>query len=171
MDALASLPATGLLLWLGGRPLPFPLDRAASRFDAVQGALARDDAAAFESAALRVLGLGHGLTPSGDDFLGGIFFALLHAPRPSWRDAMAGIRARIVGQAQTATNVISAALLFDSMNGASYRVLHSMLGALQSVDREQIEAAANDLLAIGASSGSDLLAGVLVTLRSLPEDI
>ena len=154
-DVLPVLPARGLLLWLMRRPLPFPLDRTASRFDAVRDALLRDDISAFESAALRVLGLGDGLTPSGDDFLGGIFFALAHAPRIAWHDAMEGVKARILEQAKTATHVISAAWLADSMNGASYRVLHSMLDALQSGDHELIEHLAHRTRMLVVTEGAE----------------
>ena len=85
----------GLLRWLLDQPLPFPLEHARPRFDAVREALARNDAPAFEAAALRVLGLGHGLTPSGDDFIGAIFFALAHAPREAWRADMPAMQARM----------------------------------------------------------------------------
>ena len=110
---LEALPATGLLRWLKGQALPFPLDRVAPRFDAIGAALERNDLRAFEAGALRILGLGQGLTPSGDDFVGGICFALRHAPRDEWRADLRAVLARIRSCAATSTNVISAALLDD----------------------------------------------------------
>jgi Protein of unknown function (DUF2877) len=158
----------GLLSWLLARPLPFPLEVARPRLDAVRAALACGDAIAFEAAVLRLLGLGPGLTPSGDDFIGAIFFALAHAPRRAWREAMPGMQARLRDAALTATNPISAALLDDLMAGASYRVLHELLAALQDGDAVAIAQTTQALLCVGASSGADMLAGLLLALTTPP---
>ena len=158
--------AKGLLLWLTGQDLPFPLHLATARFDALRAALHADDLKAFESAALRVLGLGPGLTPSGDDFVGGIFFALAHAPRASWRGDLPAVQARMRAAAKTATNVISAALLDDLMAGRSHAALHELLAALQGLQECEIARATQGLLRLGASSGADMLAGLLLTLNT-----
>jgi Protein of unknown function (DUF2877) len=158
----------GLLAWLQGGALPFPLQLAAVRFDAVRTSLLTNDIQAFEAAALRVLGLGPGLTPSGDDFIGAIFFALAHAPRPTWRIAMPALRQRVLAAAQHATNPISAALLEDLMAGASYRALHEVLAALQSGEPQAIVQSREALLRVGASSGADMLAGLLLALTTQP---
>jgi Protein of unknown function (DUF2877) len=154
----------GLMLWLVGQPLPFPLQLAVARFGAIRTALHRRDLPAFETAATRVLGLGHGLTPSGDDFVGGILFALEHAPLAAWVDALPAVKTRIRLAAAGATNPISAALLEDLMAGASYRALHDLLAALSSQNAMDVEAAVAQLLRVGASSGADMLAGVLLAL-------
>ncbi len=171
LGLLSSQPALGLLPWLSGGLLPFPLERAAHRFDAVREALQLNDVRAFEDAALRVLGLGPGLTPSGDDFIGAVFFALAHAPRADWLCAMPPLQARIRGAAEAATNVVSAALLDDLMNGRSYRALHELVAALDEQDTAPIEAAMRSLLCIGASSGADMLAGLLLALNTWQESL
>ena len=168
LSLIDSLPAKGLLPWLAGQTLAFPLDRATARFDAVHAALAGNDLAAFCAAAKRVLGLGHGLTPSGDDFLGGILFALKHAPRDAWRVELPGVLDNLHLAARTATNVISAALLDDMIAGASYRALHELLAALQRNALPQIARTTQALLRVGASSGADMLAGVLIALVTTP---
>ncbi len=160
-------PVKGLLLWLVGHPLAFPLLHAQKRFDAVRLALETNDLQAFESAALRVLGLGDGLTPSGDDFVGSIFFALAHAPRQAWAPHLEGVKTKIRAAAKTATNPISAALLDDLIDGASHRALHDMLDAMASMDAIKMEASYADLMRLGASSGADMLAGLLLALASL----
>jgi Protein of unknown function (DUF2877) len=154
----------GLLRWLMAGPLPFPLELARPRLDAVRDALARQHAPDFEAAALRLLGLGPGLTPSGDDFIGAVFFALEHAPRAAWREAMPAMKLRVHHAAQTATNAISAALLGDLMAGASYRALHELLAALQDGEPAHINHTTQALLRLGANSGADMLAGLLLTL-------
>ena len=163
-----ALSPRGLLLWLTGRPLPFPLQVAATRFDAIRAALERNDIDGFAAAAVRVLGLGHGLTPSGDDFVGGIFFALAHAPRQAWAGELGGVRASIRAAATTSTNVISAALLDDLIDGASHAPLHALLAALQDDAPAAIASATRGLLRVGATSGADMLAGLLVALLTLP---
>ncbi len=155
----------GLLGWLAGQHLVFPLKLAQPRLNAVAQALRARDLVGFETAALRVLGLGHGLTPSGDDLLGGVFFTLAHAPIAAWRSAMPGVHARIRGAAQNATNPISAALLDDLMRGTSYRVLHDVFDAFHAGKLGPITDAVNRLLRLGASSGGDMLAGVFLALQ------
>ncbi len=164
------LEPKGLLLWLMGQDLAFPLNHAVPRFDAVRQALQQHDLPAFAAGAERLLGLGHGLTPSGDDFVGGIMFTLAHVRHVStaqeWLVGLPEV-ARLLNQAATAsTNVISAALLEDLLAGSSYRVLHALLAALNSQDDASIQSATTDLLALGASSGADLLTGVLLALST-----
>lgn len=170
LSLLQGLPAKGLLLWLQGQELPFPFKLATARFEAVRSALQAQNLPALEAAALRVLGLGPGLTPSGDDFIGGVFFALAHATPNAWHEPLAGLKARLLAAAHGATNEISAHLLADLLNGASYRVLHELLAALQGNEPAAIEAATQALLGLGASSGADLLAGLLLALTTLPID-
>jgi len=155
----------GLLGWLAGQRLVFPLELARPRLQAVAQALCAQDLAALEAAALRVLGLGHGLTPSGDDLMGGILFTLAHAPIAAWGGAMPGLHARIRRAAQGATNPISAALLDDLMRGSSYRVLHDVFDAFQAGQPSRITAAVDRLVRLGASSGGDMLAGVFLALQ------
>jgi hypothetical protein len=169
LQQIAAQPSKGLLLWLTGQALPFPLNLATGRFDAIRAALQANDCAEFEAAALRVIGLGHGLTPSGDDLVGGILFTLLHAPRTQWVPGMPALHHRIRAAALCSTNVISAALLDDLMQGASYGALHALLAALQSQQAAGIAEAAAQLLRVGASSGADLLAGVLLVLATQPQ--
>ena len=155
----------GWLLWLCGRPLPFPMQAAQGRLQALRQALESQDLEAFEAAALRLLGLGHGLTPSGDDFLGALLFTLRHAPVLDWQARMPGLHSRLAAAASGATNPISAALLHDMMAGTSYRALHELLDALDLGRPEPVAGAVHSLLAVGASSGADLLAGVLLALH------
>ena len=161
---------SGLLRWLqpqpSDEPWPLWLQLAAPRLDAAAQALQTNDLKAFEHAALRLLGLGPGLTPSGDDFIGAIFFALHQAPRARWNAELPAVRSRIRKAASSATNLISAALLDDLLDGHSYRPLHELLAALDSEEPSRTAAAAQALLRVGASSGADMLSGVLLALST-----
>ena len=162
--ALQTQTRPGLLAWLGGQALPFPLSLAQQRLLDLAHALHSQDLAAFEAACLRLLGLGVGLTPSGDDLVGAVFFTLHHAPVAHWQAAIPALRTRISRAAQSASNPISAALLDDLLQGSSYRALHALFDAMQMQQIPVIHHAVQDLLRIGASSGGDMLAGVLLTL-------
>jgi hypothetical protein len=164
LQHMAKSETHGLLLWLTNREMPFPLHHAKPRFDALREALEAKSMKVFEAAALRVLGLGNGLTPSGDDFLGGIFFALAHRPHSDWLLGLPGLQARIHMACEASTNPISAALLADNMAGASFGQLHDMLDALESNDSRHIQNNQQALLRVGSSSGADLLAGLLLAL-------
>jgi hypothetical protein len=156
----ASLGAPeGFGAWLLGEPLTFPLGGAAGAADALAAACARDDAPAATEAALTLLGLGAGLTPSGDDFVGGAFFAraVLAASRSAaWTQAATSIR----GAAAQATNAISATLLGDLIEGDGWSPLHDLAGALVSGDDARALSAARRLTGLGHSSGWDVLAGL-----------
>ena len=163
-QALQTQARPGLLAWLGGEALPFPLSLAEQRLHDLAQALHSQNLAAFEAACMRLLGLGVGLTPSGDDLVGAVFFTLRHAPIAHWQAAMPALRTRISHSAQSASNTISAALLDDLLQGSSYRALHEFFDALHAQQTPAIEDAMRALLRIGASSGADMLAGVLLTL-------
>jgi hypothetical protein len=105
------------------------------------------------AAAQSLVGLGPGLTPSGDDYLGGMMVAL-HAVA---RDARAAalwrwLQPRLAGR----TSAISAAHLAAAAEGEAHEVLHRVL---------QNDAAPSLLDSVGHCSGWDALAGAAAVLR------
>ena len=110
-DALQTQARPGLLAWLGGEALPFPLNLAAQRLDDLAQALHAQNLAALEAACLRLLGLGVGLTPSGDDLVGAVFFSLRHAPIAHWHAAMPALHKRISRAASSASPSVAAVAL------------------------------------------------------------
>lgn len=143
---------------LAGEALRFPLDLALSRVRALADAVARDDAAAFEVAALPLLGLGPGLTPSGDDCVGACLFARrLRGFDSAWNEAAQSL----VHAAPGRSNCISAALFGDLARGAAYAPLHQLAAAMAG-DTAGLLGAARALTAIGHSSGWDMLTGFIL---------
>jgi hypothetical protein len=146
---------------LVGAPLAFPLAEAAAPAAALAEACAGDAPDDAAAAALALLGLGPGLTPSGDDFVGGAFFARAVLSRASagdpeaWRAAAATVREA----AARATHRISAALLGDLLDGNGWEPLHGLAAALARDDGAAALHAARRLTRLGHSSGWDLLAG------------
>jgi hypothetical protein len=121
----------------------------------------RPDSARDLNWAYRLTGLGVGLTPSGDDFLGGTMIAL-HAlgqqeiSRALWRD--------LCPHAREATNAISFALLSAAAEGLGSESVHRMLGAVLHGDVSAIRAGLPGIGRIGHTSGWDAMAGVATAL-------
>jgi len=114
-----------------------------------------------EPAPLDLVGLGSGLTPSGDDLLCGALVALHAIGRV---DAARDLYAAISEAARLATSSLSAAFLRAAAEGQSSEPLHEAIIALlenQSVARP-VEAVAH----IGHTSGWDALAGAALVLRA-----
>jgi hypothetical protein len=135
------------------------LDKARSHVAALARACAADDASAFGDAARPLLGLGPGLTPSGDDFVGGALFArrVLVGMIPAWEAAAR----RLVADAATLTHPISARLLGDLAAGEAWAPLHDLATALTAEDVDGAIIAARAVTLLGHTSGWDLLAGLL----------
>lgn len=147
---------------LAGATPPFPLDGAAPRADALRRACASDDPRAAVEAATALLGLGPGLTPSGDDYVGGAFFARAQLARLGACDgrAWAGAAAEVLTRAGARTHPISVALLGDMLEGHGHAPLHELGSALaEGADLDVARDAARRLARIGHSSGWDMLAG------------
>ena len=153
----------GALLVDDGRCDSF-LARASSPARELGHACLSDDAAAAVGAATALLGLGPGLTPAGDDYVGGALFARRlvaegdAASRARWNEAGAEMTCR----ARQRTHPISAALLADLIEGDGPAALHELVSAIAgpAAPAETIQAARR-LVASGHSSGWDLLAGFI----------
>jgi hypothetical protein len=111
-----------------------------------------------------LVGLGSGLTPSGDDFIGGLLFAL-HVlrntyPGSSWIQLP-------VEPYSARTNLISFTLLRDLAHGHALAPLHRIAHGLLSGDSlESIYPFIWQLICVGNSTGWDLLAGLLTGFLS-----
>ncbi len=119
--------------------------------------------AELDDAVIALLGLGPGLTPSGDDFLGGMLIALEILPAPALR---AQLLAVIENHAQQRTHAISIAHLRAAGAGAGHAALHEALNSLLCGDTEALPACLAAIDKIGHSSGWDALAGMCVALRT-----
>jgi hypothetical protein len=121
-----------------------------------------------------MIGLGPGLTPSGDDFLGGLFFAarsLHHAHPEDFRldeDAVF----ELLGWAKTRTHPVSHAIFSDLALGHGPEPLHDLInGLLEGRDLDPVLEAALRLTAIGHSSGWDMLAGAVTGMLMVKKSV
>ena len=152
--------AGGFGALLVGETPQFPLDRAVPLVRALARAFDDDDPGAAFAAALPLLGLGAGLTPSGDDLVGGALFGrrIAGGANPRWTS----VGRRLVREIGNRSHAVSAALFSDMVVGRSFAPLHDIVQALVARDDEGALRAARSLVAIGHSSGWDMLAGFLI---------
>jgi hypothetical protein len=144
-----------------------PDDPFVARATALLLPLARTTAPADLGAAvervLTLVGLGPGLTPSGDDVASGFLFALACAPPRG--DATVPLSAAVERVADQ-THPLSLVLLRDCARGHAAAPAHELVRAVLARDAAPPSSAAvARLLAIGQHSGGDLLAGLLVGLH------
>jgi hypothetical protein len=147
---------------LVGAPLRFPLEGTEGAAHALARACADAEPPRATEAALELLGRGGGLTPSGDDFVGGALFARAWLASEGIVDPVAwrGVADIVVAAAAARTHPISAALLGDLTWGAGWAPLHDLASALAASDHDAAMRAARRLVRLGHTSGWDLLAGV-----------
>jgi len=126
---------------------------------ALTAALETGDRSTAAAMAASLVGLGPGLTPSGDDVLVGIEAALHALAHPS-----AGFTTLAMGGVEERTTAVAATLLRHAAAGEFAERLHTLLAALLGPDDATIPAAINRAVAWGATSGADCLVGVLIGL-------
>jgi hypothetical protein len=111
-----------------------------------------------------LVGLGAGLTPSGDDFLGGLTFAsaLLCCAYPDIPFLQAWNYTDFILGCESQTNQISFALLKEHSQGQALEPLHRFANALLAGQPDRALPFAAELAGVGHSTGWDILAGFLV---------
>ena len=124
-------PGTAFLKWIGGSGKP-------------------DDA---------LIGLGPGLTPAGDDFVGGAMISLRVLGGDAGRILADRVAAWALPLARERTNRISLAHLECAAEGEGHEALHDLLN---TGDEKHLERLAN----VGHTSGLDAAAGALLALAS-----
>jgi hypothetical protein len=139
--------------------LPLHAARAAAVLDQLAAALPGEDVDAAGRIARRLVGLGPGLTPSGDDALIGLA-AALHATGHRAR----GMLDELVDDAPARTTVVAASLLRHAADGEFSERLQYLLAALLGDDDAAVRPAIDAAIAWGATSGTDCLVGVLFGL-------
>jgi hypothetical protein len=139
-----------------------------ARWAELARALGLGDWAAFKQQALECAGMGAGLTPAGDDFLGGVLAALRYHGESSGREVVSQqFFDDLARSAKLRTTPFSGFLLGCAARG---QVAEPFAAWILAVHRGQVETAARhvlDIAAVGHSSGLDTLAGMLLALRGI----
>mgnify|MGYP001228734375 CR=1 FL=1 len=170
--AYSKVPAEGLGRFLFECPDSFPASDESRAAEDPIGILKNWLKKCFEvqmpitpnkEAVSALLGLGPGLTPSGDDFLGGMLIALYVCGKKS-------VQKQLFTQVKSllnSTGPVSRAHLKAAALGEGSHSLHQVLNMLLEGNETQLEPGIDAINQIGHTSGWDALAGVAVVLRQL----
>lgn len=114
--------------------------------------------------AVSLVGLGPGLTPSGDDFLTGLFtiFNMKNSPFYPYRSFCEDV----LKKARTLTNDISYMTLKKAASGKVRESIISLLNAILVEDDQDLILSLNKLLNIGSSSGTDIAYGIVFGMEA-----
>lgn len=143
-------PAEGLGLLLTGGSNAL-IEHARPALQALENWLVQDGAPPREAAGL--IGLGPGLTPSGDDYLGGVLLALLFLEHKEKADAL---WRWLAPQLVEKTSALSAAHLAAASVGKGNAAVLECIEMLFQGKTDKL----HTLSAVGHSSGWDAFAGV-----------
>jgi hypothetical protein len=118
---------------------------------------------ALGAEAAQLIGLGPGLTPSGDDYFGGVLVALRWLGRGTQADSLwRWLEPRLPGQ----TGAISAAHLAAAAGGEVHEALHEVMDHLSAWQVPALHPSLARLDAVGHTSGWDTLAGIVAAART-----
>lgn len=109
-----------------------------------------------------LVGRGGGLTPAGDDALAGALLLLVATRSPSVARVAAAVRQR-----RSATTAVSATLLEAATTGHAAPQVVALVDAVAAGGPVEVAHALPDVVAIGHTSGRDLVAGLAATLDVL----
>lgn len=141
--------------------------RVAGCADIIEESLMHKDADYLSSAIDSIIGLGLGLTPSGDDFITGMLYSFSFFARKSRRAAQYfTMLSKAVKVKTCRTSEISREYLLCACEGLYYEIVTEVLESLTEDDRD-IEGSVLRLLSVGASSGADILCGILFSMYIL----
>jgi hypothetical protein len=113
------------------------------------------------NAATLLVGLGPGLTPSGDDLLGGLMLALGARGALRLRDQLWD---HIVDDLDSLTVPPSAMHMTAAAHGLAHEAMHELVNAMLSGGDPALATKLAAVLALGATSGIDAVAGVVIGL-------
>jgi hypothetical protein len=167
--ASRTLPSEGLASLLNADPQHLNAVAAAAREPLevlrkmVVAAAGHGDFSPNDSALIPLLGLGPGLTPSGDDAIGGALIALHLLGQDGPRDA---IWAKLSPHVAAATGDISRAHLEAAAEGFGHEAMHRAAASILTGDVTHLGEAIDVVDAIGHTSGWDALVGMTVALSA-----
>lgn len=151
--------------------LPLLLQTACPATEGLLAGIARQQIQSVRQAAGTLIGLGPGLTPSGDDLLIGLMAAtvLLSEPLGLRAEFYQRLSAELLTIARGRTNKLSITWMEYARRGEVAEHLGSLFHALILDDWQALEHAAMQVLHTGATSGADILTGVILGTRCLIE--
>jgi hypothetical protein len=115
----------------------------------------------------KLIGLGYGLTPSGDDFLVGFFATLYFATHNSDFNAELFVKLReyVSSEIEGNTTKISEVYLKYALKGEVSELLYSFIRGIYCEREDNLDFLINNMMDLGSSSGIDMILGCLFAFR------
>jgi len=110
----------------------------------------------------RLVGLGVGLTPSGDDILTGLAGSIILMADKTGRNYLVPLIKLIPMASEGRTNIIAHNYIVNAVNGEVTGALANYINALATGPLEKIEPASRFLFNIGGTSGGELALGAFL---------
>jgi hypothetical protein len=125
------------------------------------------EVATAEAQVARLIGWGEGLTPAGDDFLVGLLAALQILAGDDARQSFLRRLGATIDEAAASTTAVAAHYLRLAVRNHFNADIHDIRdGLLDASGGARLEDSLDAVLSRGATSGGDLLAGLLVGIRA-----
>lgn len=109
-----------------------------------------------------LIGLGPGLTPSGDDLMGGVLIALHTTDQ---KDTAVKLAEELLPMARNRTNIISFAHLASAASGEGNAAVHRVLSTITGRKTQHLAESLSSMDTVGHSSGWDAVSGLVLVLR------
>jgi len=137
---------------------------AISRIVRLERAFRSEERNALAGAVSDLMGLGPGLTPSSDDMLAGlVLLCVLYAANRGRERRASRLLARVTAtEAQGRTTILSNEYLRQAASGRGNEPVMRLCAALLTGGRESVELETRRVLAIGGTSGTDIVLGVFL---------
>ena len=120
-----------------------------------------------------ILGLGPGLTPSGDDFLAGLILSLVIGGKALRKNSTKELifyqklSADICKLAREKTTIYSQIFLNQARRGEGPKAVVELIHALLTKDPNQVASSAKTVIVMGETSGADIAIGIYYGIRFL----
>lgn len=133
--------------------------RLKMRFEALVTGVLREDEFLIAEGVHGLLGVGPGLTPSGDDFLVGFLAGLMYSRRENCRVSIHAMARCLTQDAALFTTSLSAEYVKFAAKGLYHQYFTRLINAFQADSWEALASSAQQLINLGHYSGTDLLLG------------
>ncbi len=121
---------------------------------------------------MKLVGLGPGLTPAADDFLVGLMLSIFYMAENSnpgkirVQDALNDIQSCIHGR----TTRISEEFLLQAAIGNGNEIIQTLLEALLTSNKIDLEQSAHKVMSFGGTSGIDMIIGIIFGVNMMLSD-
>ncbi len=122
--------------------------------------------------AKKLIGFGPGLTPSADDMLSGLMTSLVFMAENLGvgKNLVSEVNESIASCVPGRTSLLSQEFLMHAASGEANEQIATLIEKIMTADAGEVEDATKRVLAIGESSGTDIVLGILLGSQTLLDE-